>query len=331
MQGEKHAKVAMKNYSINNRNIDQWKEDVQKSVLFYNNWFLNFAPSTYINARQEAVRRVESAFQKTSCFNMLSTEMLKTAPETITILRMATTPPLARDRLVGLADVPRAFVNTLEEGKLPTKMAEGQIEVFLSRIVAVVKSLCDTGIMPWLDTKAIPCEMDRLLATYVIGDRVCGSMADPIIRNEQEHRQLNSINDYLTKRGYRFVESRNITDFKEMEAGTFTYHLNVPVRMNRTQSVNMPIDVVIMRKDSKKDALPMLIECKSAGDFTNTNKRRKEEAVKIEQLKNTYGMGIEFVLFLCGYFDSGYLGYEAAEGIDWIWEHRIEDFEKAGI
>ena len=34
---------------------------------------------------------------------------------------------------------------------------------------------------------------------------------------------------------------------------------------------------------------------------------------------------VQFVLFLCGYFDTGYLGYEAAEGIDWIWEHRIED------
>jgi len=32
-----------------------------------------------------------------------------------------------------------------------------------------------------------------------------------------------------------------------------------------------------------------------------------------------------FILFLCGYFDSGYLGYEAAEGIDWVWEHRTND------
>ena len=37
------------------------------------------------------------------------------------------------------------------------------------------------------------------------------------------------------------------------------------------------------------------------------------------------------VLFLGGYFDSGYLGYEAAEGIDWVWEHRPDDFEKVGL
>jgi hypothetical protein len=74
-----------------------------------------------------------------------------------------------------------------------------------------------------------------------------------------------------------------------------------------------------------------LVEAKSAGDFTNTNKRRKEEAIKVAQLRTTYGNTIRFVLFLCGYFDSGYLGYEAAEGIDWVWEHRIDDLEELGV
>jgi type II restriction enzyme len=77
--------------------------------------------------------------------------------------------------------------------------------------------------------------------------------------------------------------------------------------------------------------LPILIEAKSAGDFTNVNKRRKEEATKINQLKATFDEGVVFALFLCGYFDAGYLGYEAAEGIDWIWEHRIGDLDQLGI
>jgi hypothetical protein len=40
---------------------------------------------------------------------------------------------------------------------------------------------------------------------------------------------------------------------------------------------------------------------------------------------------VVFVLFLCGYFDAAYLGHEAAEGIDWIWEHRPEDLDQLGI
>ena len=64
---------------------------------------------------------------------------------------------------------------------------------------------------------------------------------------------------------------------------------------------------------------------------TNTNKRRKEEATKIHQLQAAYGETVLFVLFLCGYFGSDYLGYEAAEGIDWVWEHRIDDLVKLGL
>jgi hypothetical protein len=44
----------------------------------------------------------------------------------------------------------------------------------------------------------------------------------------------------------------------------------------------------------------------------------------MSQLTNTYNGRFQFILFLCGYFDSGYLGYEAAEGIDWVWEHNID-------
>lgn len=61
-----------------------------------------------------------------------------------------------------------------------------------------------------------------------------------------------------------------------------------------------------------------MIECKSADDFANVNKRRKEEATKMQQLKNTFGENVVFDLFLCGYFKSAYLRYEAAEGVDWI-------------
>ena len=67
------------------------------------------------------------------------------------------------------------------------------------------------------------------------------------------------------------------------------------------------------------------------GDFTNVNKRRKEEAAKMNQLRRTYGDNVRYILFLCGYFDSGYLGYEAAEGIDWVWEHRIDDLAEFGL
>ena len=111
-----------------------------------------------------------------------------------------------------------------------------------------------------------------------------------------------------------------------MPPGSFSFRLNVPVEQEVAgKTINIPVDAVVMPKTAKAGELPLLIEAKSAGDFTNVNKRRKEEATKMNQLRRTYGQDVRFILFLCGYFDSGYLGYEAAEGIDWVWEHRIDD------
>ena len=201
----------------------------------------------------------------------------------------------------------------MEEGRFPPRMKQYEIDKSLTRIVGIINRLLDTDIMPWLRDRSYPQEIDRKLATQVIGDRVCGSLSDPIIRNEQEHRQLSSISKYLNGKGYHYVESKDIENFQTMECGMYSFHLNVPAERRDGKNVNMPIDVVVKRKDSNDGELPVLIECKSAGDFTNTNKRRKEEATKIEQLKSKYGNRVEFVLFLCGYFDSGYLGYEAGE------------------
>ncbi len=118
-----------------------------------------------------------------------------------------------------------------------------------------------------------------------------------------------------------------------MKPGDFAFHLNVNVKVatGSDSRVNIPVDVAIQPLSAAQGDVPIFLEAKSAGDFANVNKRRKEEAQKISQLKLTYGNDVRFLLFLCGYFDSGYLGYEAAEGIDWIWEHRISDMEHMGL
>lgn len=115
-----------------------------------------------------------------------------------------------------------------------------------------------------------------------------------------------------------------------MQPGTYSFRQNVLVRKGRS-TVNIPVDVVVQCLDAVLPNLPIMIEAKSAGDFTNVNKRRKEEAAKMSQLQLQYGDKVRYVLFLCGYFDSGYLGYEAAEGIDWIWEHRPRDLGLLGL
>ena len=113
-----------------------------------------------------------------------------------------------------------------------------------------------------------------------------------------------------------------------MPPGTFAFQLNVPVQQG---TINLPVDALIQPLSATQGDFPLLIEAKSAGDFTNPNKRRKEEAQKYSQLRAQYGNNVRFVLFLCGYFNIKYLAYEAAEGIDWIWEHRVADMRSLGL
>ena len=85
-----------------------------------------------------------------------------------------------------------------------------------------------------------------------------------------------------------------------MRPGTFSFRLNVPVVQDDTQkTVNIPVDAVAMPTNAVFGEFPLLIEAKSAGDYTNTNKRRKEEAMKVTQLRATYGEDTRLVLFLC--------------------------------
>lgn len=321
--------MASKKILINRNKPDKWNDDTRNSVRMYNDWFLNFAPATYIRERKEAMNVVGNVIMQTDYLHF-SVQQLKETPSIITTLRMATTPPLAMARLVGFAGIKPSLLKSLEEGKLPSKMTEEDIEYNLEKILTVINKLIDRELFPWLGTGEKPEEETLKIAECIVADRLCGTLSNPIIRNEQEKRQLSVINSYLTSKGYSFIETQNVHSVEEMPNGTFTYHLNVPAKTAK-MFVNMPIDVVVKRKSNVLGTFPLLIECKSAGDFTNTNKRRKEEAQKVELLKATYGNNVDFILFLCGYFDSSYLGYEAAEGIDWIWEHRVDDFKKAGI
>lgn len=318
-------------------NLDKphlWKKDINQSVDLYNTWFMYFAPKAYRETRVSTAKSVEEALKETNYLNSVSPALLQRHPEVLPILRMSTCPPIARDRLVGLAGVTKSLVQNMEDSENPhisPRMQRARLITELQRISDIINKMADPDIFTWIPEKRTPDETEIIRSSTIVADRLCGAVADPIIRNAQEKRQLAAITKLLQSKGY--VSAKNGVSYDEMIPGTFSFHTNVPVYVagEQGETVNIPVDVAIMPLSAQSGDMPLLLEAKSAGDFTNVNKRRKEEAVKMQQLRNTYGSNVSYSLFLCGYFDSGYLGYEAAEGIDWIWEHRINDLEKLGI
>jgi hypothetical protein len=310
-----------------------WKADTRASVDLFNQWFMTFAPKAYRDTRKKTIDDVEKGLTLTKDLTTITPDVIKASPGILPTLRMSTCPPLARDRLIGLADSTKSLVGTLEEGKLPPQLAAADLDAHLKKLTTILSKMLDVDIFPWIGEKRKATEEERYRSSTIVADRLCGAVAEPIVRNAQEKRQLEIIEKYLTERGYKLKAPHAATALNQMESGTFSFRLNVLVKPSKAEakSVKIPIDAVIQPKKAKLPHLPILIEAKSAGDFTNVNKRRKEEAIKINYLKATHGDDVVFVLFLCGYFDAAYLGFSASEGLDWIWEHRTQDLDQLGL
>lgn len=315
-------------------NLDQpqrWKRDIEQSVDMYNQWFVKFAPSAFRDTREQCTQVVEDSLAFTDHMRAATPDKLVANPGILPTLRMTTSPPLAVDRLIGLSGATPNVVKSLEKGRLPGRMPEAMLMTELAKITATLQRMTDSDVFPWLHKGVPPTEPEIHRAATIVADRLCGSAANPIIRNAQETRQLAVLKAWLEARGYREVPLVKRADFRKMDPGTFAFRLVVPVETGKRKPVKIPVDAVIMPLHAAPGTLPLLVEAKSAGDFANPNKRRKEEAKKMQQLRAAYGANVQFVLLLCGYFNVAYLEYEADEGIDWVWEHRIDDFVQMGL
>lgn len=259
----------------------QWKADIAQSVDMYNDWFMRFAPKAFRETRVQTTKDVEAALRDTDNLTNIRPTTLRRHPEILPTLRMSTCPPIAVDRLIGLGGVSTNLVKSMEQDKrLPLRMSQTAADAELELIAAIIEKMADPDIFVWLGRNGAPATQDEIhRAATIVADRLCGAVANPIIRNAQEKRQLAAIKDWLVARGYAPLASGDGTKFDAMPPGTFSFRLNVPVKLEGgVQSVNIPIDAVINPKTAQKGDFPVFFEAKSAGDFTNTNKRRKERS-----------------------------------------------------
>jgi len=183
---------------VNSDKPQVWKKDIARSVDLYNDWFIKFAPRAYRTARAEATIDVENALKLTKNLTDLSPSILQQHPSVLPILRMSTAPPIARDRLIGLAGVPAGLIFTMEMRKrLPGRTSE--LDSNLKKISATLVKLCDRDIFPWLGSGLKPKKPETHRAATIVADRRCGAVSDPIVRNAREQRQLAEIRKWLDR------------------------------------------------------------------------------------------------------------------------------------
>jgi hypothetical protein len=301
------------------KNPSEWAPDIKRSVDDYNAWYLRESPEMWAESRGKAVEEAAEAMAATNDFLDLTPETLRARPGALFVARMAVSPTMARDRFVGFSGVNKSLVTTMErDGTISVRVRA--IDAELRTMCAFIAPLLDPGLFPWLAEQRSPTRDERDKALLVLGERLAKAIYDPTLRNAQEARQKVEMRDFLESHGFK---ESSATAF-QLASGTFGFGRNVPVIRADGERQNLPVDCVVA---PRKDGLPLAcVELKSAGDFTNVNKRRKEESDKHEALRRTHGSKVVFLLQLFGYFDRGYLGFESAAGIDWAWDHRLDDF-----
>ena len=120
-----------------------------------------------------------------------------------------------------------------------------------------------------------------------MADRLCGRQKDPIVLQRPRERPTNlQIKRWLEARKYENVTGKTSTR-NNAALELFAFRLIVPGLGldGEAEPVNIPIDAVVMPRQG--EAVSHFSLVKSAGDFTNVNKRRKEEATKVAMLRES--------------------------------------------
>jgi len=118
---------------------------------------MNFAPEAFRSTRIQTTADVKSTLRHTANMTNICPDILRQNPEILPTLRMSTCPPLAVDRLIGLARVPINLVKRIELKKqLPPRMRSSDIEDGLSKIADIIGKMADPDIFVWLDRTKAP-------------------------------------------------------------------------------------------------------------------------------------------------------------------------------
>lgn len=298
---------------------EAWQPDIDRSVAEYDEWYLAESPAMFTEAQERAVVEAEEAMRVTDDFRAFGADSLIARPRALFVARMCVSPPMARDRFVGFSGANKSLVTVMErDGVIPVRARRLQMQ--LDVMCNFLRPLLDSDIFCWLGEGRVPAAVERDRALLIIRERLANAFYQPVLRSAQEARQKELLRAYLAGEGFE----ESLEPPFEMAPGMFSFGRNVRVAREDGEPQNLPVDCLVSPLNAK---LPLAcVELKSAGDYTNVNKRRKEESDKHDALTRAHGDDAVFLLQLFGYFGHTYLSFEAAAGIDWTWDHRLGDF-----
>ena len=307
---------------MNAKSSENWESDrvVAKEEII--DW-LAINTSTK-NSRSRLEDQITSLLGELSILNSVEKAIVKD-PRILTSLRSLTRRDIGTSQIATFLGVGTSMYEAIERAEKP-------VAQILSGIVSLLEKELDESLAPWIVEKRSPTKDEMSRSVIVSADRILKRSTSTELRYKHEPRQLDKLKEYLDSKGYSEVNGTGISDpRKDMEPGSYAFRVNIDGLTIDGVTLKQNVDTLIMPFSKTTGLLPIFLEAKSMTDEVNPNKRQKEEAQKVDNVRRKWqnkSEKLNFVLLLGGTVPRRYLEVEAGSGLDWIWEHRVNDLDK---
>lgn len=306
---------------MNAKSSHKWEDDRSLAKEEIINW-LAITASTK-NSRSIIESEISQRLNKLASLNSIEKSILLDQ-KILTGLRSLTRRDIGTSQIATFLGVGTSMYEAIERG-------DKSVESILSDVVSLLEKELDESLATWILEKRNPSKDELSRSVIVAADRILRRSTSTELRYKHEPRQLDKLKTFLRSRNFVEVSSTGIADPRnDMEPGTYAFRVNIDGTTIDGVTLKQNVDTLIMPISKSNNVLPIFLEAKSMTDEVNPNKRQKEEAQKVDNVRRRWqkpGERLNFLLLLGGTVPRRYLEVEAGSGLDWIWEHRIEDLD----
>lgn len=307
---------------MNANNPEAWEEDRKTAKAEIIDWLSENSDTS--QKRTELETDLDGKLKKTSHFESIF-QLLIAEPGLLQGLRALTRRDIGTSQIATFLGISTSTFEAIERGAKP-------MDPILTNLSSLLEKELDKSLAGWMIEKREPSSDEIVRAKIVAADRIIKRTASTELRYRHEPRQLDKLKIFLQSRNFEEIDGAGIRNPKtDIPIGKYAFRVNIEGKTIDGVSLNQNVDTLIMPHTSKRDSLPIFLEAKSMTDEVNPNKRQKEEAQKVDSVRRKWqvpGIHLNFILLLGGTVPRRYLEVEAGSGLDWIWEHRIEDLDR---
>jgi hypothetical protein len=185
-------------------------------------------------------------------------------------------------------------------------------------VCAVLSQLLDRELFGWLDQGRPAATTERRFAATLVADRRCEAIGEQILRQAERQRQAGALMRWLDKAGYQDHPGPPT----ELPRGGY---LVGPVGVEGINVLGERLVNAVIRPASGAGNGRLVVV--KAVPRTAASSASGTTSAHAAQLRTNRVVTV----LLIGVADRKFLHQVASAGLDWVWEHRLDDLSLVGL